>query len=268
MFTSSVIPLPEQPGPVANGLTVAAAKSEDKDEKLEIVFSLPIPAASRQDLAERVAKGEVVPAKELQTKYAASQDDVEKLTTWLKDQGFEITKVSPDRTSVYAKATVTQIEKAMQVQFVRVTREGRTYTAARNAPSLPADVGAGVARMAGFQPFRQFRKHAIRRHPLMGNRARLHAHKDANAPAPAANGPTATPNIANAPPYLVSELLKAYNANGLGLTGAGQKIAIMIDTFPDRPRPGAVLAAEQPGKDPAGDREDQRRRRCAGPAFG
>src|SRR5262249_19889757 len=45
-----------------------------------------------------------------------------------------------------------------------------------------------------------------------------------------ASGPS--PNIQNAPPYLVSEILKAYNANGLSVTGKGQTIAILIDTFP------------------------------------
>ncbi|MEI9892373.1 MAG: S53 family peptidase [Chthoniobacter sp.] len=40
------------------------------------------------------------------------------------------------------------------------------------------------------------------------------------------------PNIANKPPYLVPEILKAYHADGLGLTGAGETIAILIDTVP------------------------------------
>jgi|SRR5208282_2680149 len=39
-------------------------------------------------------------------------------------------------------------------------------------------------------------------------------------------------NIANTPPYLVQEVLKAYNADGLQVTGKGQVIAILIDTFP------------------------------------
>jgi kumamolisin len=42
-----------------------------------------------------------------------------------------------------------------------------------------------------------------------------------------------SPNIANNPPYLVPEILKAYNADSLGGTGANQSIAILIDTFPD-----------------------------------
>jgi kumamolisin len=34
------------------------------------------------------------------------------------------------------------------------------------------------------------------------------------------------------PPYKISEIAKAYNADGLSVNGNGQKIAIVIDTFP------------------------------------
>src|SRR5262249_35807972 len=47
-----------------------------------------------------------------------------------------------------------------------------------------------------------------------------------------ARGAGPSPNIQNTPPYLVSEILKAYNADGLSVTGKGQTIAILIDTFP------------------------------------
>ena len=53
---------------------------------------------------------------------------------------------------------------------------------------------------------------------------------DGNRMAALPAGPS--PNIANAPPYLVAEILKAYGANGLGVTGKGETIAILIDTFP------------------------------------
>ena len=43
----------------------------------------------------------------------------------------------------------------------------------------------------------------------------------------------ASPAAQNAPPYLVGEILKAYNADRLNVTGAGQTIAILIDTFPE-----------------------------------
>jgi len=105
---------------------------------------------------------------------------------------------------------------------VRVTKNGVTYTAAKNAPSLPADVGKGVHAIIGLQPFRQAHKNSRRYVGANGNRAALDVE---NAAAP-------TTNIQNAPPYLVAEILKAYGASGLTVTGAGQTIAILIDTFP------------------------------------
>jgi kumamolisin len=60
--------------------------------------------------------------------------------------------------------------------------------------------------------------------PKRANHSSLSAH--------AATTTAPGPNVANAPPYLVSEVLKAYNADALGVTGKGQTIAILIDTFP------------------------------------
>ena len=157
--------------------------------------------------------------------YGAKKADADALTAWLESQGFEINSVSGDNTSVYASAPVSQIEQSLQVQMVRVSRDGFTYTAARNAPSLPATVGAPVQAIGGLQPFWQAHKHSRRRMP-----------RNANRSTPGTTGPGApqpSPSISNSPPYLPGEVLKAYNADGLGLDGTGQTIAILIDTFPD-----------------------------------
>ncbi len=61
--------------------------------------------------------------------------------------------------SVYARATAAQIEKGLAIKMVRVTKEGPTYAATQNAPSLPADVGKNVHAIIGFQPFRHAYKH-------------------------------------------------------------------------------------------------------------
>ena len=150
--------------------------------------------------------------------------DADALTAWLKTQGFEIESVSADNTSIYASAPAAQIEQSLQVQMVRVNRDGFTYTAARNAPSLPVPVGAAVQAIGGLQPFQQAHKHSRRRLPRNSNRSAL------GVTGPGAPEPSA--NISNSPPYLPSEILKAYNADGLGLDGTGQTIAILIDTFP------------------------------------
>ena len=155
----------------------------------------------------------------------------------MEGQGFKIQQTSHDGTSVYAQASVVQIAKSLAVNMVRVTKDGLTYTAASNAPSLPADVGRGVHAIIGLQPFRKANKHSRMIAPKHGNRSSLGEDEEeggdegARGLSPHAAG-APSPNIANAPPYLVQEVLRAYNADGLNVTGQGQTIAILIDTFP------------------------------------
>ena len=219
VFADSITPLPDQQGLTPTGLMINAAKVVDKSQKMDLLFSLSMDPATQKDLEDKVAAGQVVTPAELRTKYVPDQKDIDALVTWLKAQGYEDTRVSPNGTSVYTRATVPLIESSLQVNMVSVTKNGLTYTAAKNAPSLPADVGKSVHAIIGLQPFRHPNKH--RKAPVPPTVKRpattLTAQAVVNAP--------------NQPPYLVSEILKAYNADGLGLTGAGQTIAILIDSF-------------------------------------
>ena len=103
IFSDSVTPIPVEAGLTPNGLMVHAAEASRGKEKMDVLFSLAIPPEAQQSLEDKVARGEVVPAKELQSVYTPVQSDVDTLTKWLKEQGFEITQISPDRTSVYAR---------------------------------------------------------------------------------------------------------------------------------------------------------------------
>ena len=223
VFHDSVVPIPVESGPAPHGLMVQPAAAEHQDQRMTLHFSLALPSEVEADLEEKVARGETISADAL-SEYGAKKADADSLTAWLKTNGFEIEGVSTDNTSIYASAPVAQIEKSLQVQMVRVNREGFTYTAARNAPSLPVSVGEAVQAIGGLQPFRQAHKHSKRRPPRNSNRSAL------GAAGHAAPGPS--PSISNSPPYLPSEILKAYNADGLKLNGSGQTIAILIDTFP------------------------------------
>jgi kumamolisin len=223
VFQDSVTPLP-QSGLTPRGLMVNAMQPNLAAEPMKVLFSFAMPENAQSELEQRVAKGEVVPFADLKDKYAPNASDVQSLVAWLKGQGFEILQVAPDNTGVYAQATVNQIAQSLEVKMVRVTKDGLTYTAAQNAPSLPTDVGKSVHAIIGLQPFRQAHKHFRKRLPKRGNHASPSPHT-ATTTAP-------TPNINNAPPYLVNEVLKAYNADALGVTGKGQTIAILIDTVP------------------------------------
>jgi kumamolisin len=246
VFADSVTPLPEQ-GLTTHGLMVNAAKPEHRNEKMKLLFSVAIPADSQADLEDRVARGEVVPIDELNKKYVGDATDIKGLVAWLKGQGYKVTHVTPDNTGVYAEASVDKIAKSLAVNMVRVTKDGLTFTAAQNAPSMPADVAKSVHAIVGLQPFRRAHKHFRMCAPKSGNRmdvtggptkkpaaknsARRKGAKKRVARADGAIG-VPSPNIKNAPPYLVSEMLKAYNADGLTVSGKGQTIAILIDTVP------------------------------------
>lgn len=209
VFQDSVTPLPALPGTTPEGLMVAAMTPERPDETLNIHFSLNVAADIQAQLEAKVAKGEVVPPEELDKLYTAKPADTQALVTWLKANGYEITDTSRD--GIYARAKASQIAKSLQVNMVPVTKNGITYTSAQNAPSLPVEVANAVRSINGLQPYRQANKHLLKIMPAEGNRA-----------IPEAAGGV-TPNIANAPPYLVSEILHAYNANGLGVTGRGRR---------------------------------------------
>jgi kumamolisin len=148
VFTDSVIELPMQLGPTANGLLVNTAKPENKKEQMDLLFSLQIP--SKAELEQRVAAGETVSAQDLATKYTPKASDIDALKTWLTKQGFKVTGQSQYGTSVYANADVAQIEQSLNVNMVRVTKNGITYTAAQNAPSVAYPVVPGWSICSGW----------------------------------------------------------------------------------------------------------------------
>ena len=224
LFHDSVIELPDQAGHTAGGLAVQAAQPQYLQDKMTLHFALAAPAGTQAQLEQLVASGRVVAPAELNTKYGVSAADLQALTAWLRDAGYEIVQVAPDRTSVFARASVADIAKSLDVNMVRVTKGGISYTAAQNAPSLPQDISQSVHAIIGLQPYRQAHKHSKKCLPSGGNRLGLAG--------PQAKPAGPTPNIANAPPYLVSEVLKAYSADNLGVSGKGQTIAILIDSFP------------------------------------
>lgn len=219
LFHDSVLELPPQPGLTATGFNVHAADAQHHDEVMQVHFSLSPDAHANEGLEARVAKGETVPAEELDTRYGVTRDQVQPLLAWLKEQSFRVDSVSKDNTSVYASAKGSDVARALQVELVRVTHDGITYTSARNAPSLPDNVAANVRAIGGLQPHRQARKHS-RRYPAVP-RPPMGAVAETNAHATAVPG------------YRPAQIMKAYGADGLHLTGQGQTIAIVIDAPPN-----------------------------------
>jgi kumamolisin len=251
VFAKSVVPLPPQ-----KGFRVNALKPADKAHVLDLQFALE--TRNSAELDKRVAAGEIISAEEMKAKYSADEAEYNKLLTWLKENGFEVVRSSSDHTSIYAKATVEQIEAKLNVKMARVTVGGVTYDAASSPPSLPANISARVLGINGLQPFVRAHKNFIKA-PLrtllksgnFSNFGETVATSPAMSPAqspfasasPAESAaeespsespsPALVPAISNRPPYLVGEILNAYNGSALGVTGKGETIAILIDTAPE-----------------------------------
>jgi kumamolisin len=224
IFHDSVTELPDEPGVTPAGMKVNLMRQEDESEEMTLSFSLAIPKEAHDRLEALVARGEVITPSHLYSDYAVEPSKAQPLIDWLKVQGFTIEGVSEDRTSVFARGSVAQIKQSLEVKMIRVVKNGITYIAAQNAPSLPDDIAGSVHAIVGLQPFRQAHRHSRRVLPKFRTEQSF-SDLSGGAAQPA-------PSIANRPPYLVQEVLKAYNADGLPLTGKGQEIAILIDTFP------------------------------------
>ena len=211
-FSDSVIALTGEGGSARSDLALEATGPEDATEKMMVSFSLAIDPAAQNELERLIAEGIRVSPEDLNTKYAVPEAELKPLLAWLNAQGFEVTRVSTDRRSVYAKASVEQIERSLGVHMVRVTRDGVTHIAAKDAPSLPADIAARVFAIGGLQPFLKANKHS-------------------------ASVPTREPGAKFAGPYGPLDLLQAYDMliAGTGTpvgTGKNQVIAILIDYIP------------------------------------
>jgi kumamolisin len=219
VFHDSIKPLPQQEGITPEGFMVNAMTPDRPDETLEVHFALSTDANVQKKLEDMIVAGKQATPEEIDKLYNASPADKDSLLSWLKANGYQVTQTSRD--GIYARAKASQISKSLEVNMVPVTKDGVTYTSAQNAPSLPVEVANAVSNINGLQPQQQANKHLRRYSPADGGNA-----------AAATAGAAVAPQIANAPPYLVSEILHAYSASGLGVTGKGQTIAILIDTFP------------------------------------
>jgi kumamolisin len=158
------------------------------------------------ELEQRIANREILSLDEMSAKYFPAIAEIERVRSWLVAQGFEVLPAAPHELSVFARWTITQLQQVFGVTFARVQFAGEEHTSALSAPSLPLDIAGPVLSINGLQPHL---------HPFV--------HFIGNAIGPGKS-------ISNSPPYLVPEIAKAYDAT-LG-NGMGQKIGIVIDTFP------------------------------------
>lgn len=183
--------------------------SAESDAVME--FGVALKMRNFAELQARVASGEIISAQEMAAKYDPLETDYLKVASWLTSQGFKITRQDEHHMGIFASGKVSQIQKALQVNFARVTFEGSEYTSAITSPTVADTVSSLLVGINGLQPHIRAHKHLVQPQQIHPN----------------ASGGTAS--------YIPSQIAQAYNVNGLygaNIYGAGQSIAIVIDTFP------------------------------------
>jgi kumamolisin len=207
-FSESIVGLPSATNQKAAAAVLRSELTQAESEAT-IEFSVALRTRDFAALKERIAKNEIISPDEMAAKYFPAESDYIEIVAWLTKRGISVKPAGQYRLSIFASGTVAQIEHIFGTKFGRVNMAGSEYTSALTAPSLPVEIGASVLGINGLQP------HLHPRHHFM---------------VPPSLAPQKLIN--NRPPYTVPEIAKAYNANGLPTNGSGQKIGIVIDTFP------------------------------------
>ena len=165
-----------------------------------------------EDLERRVAAGETISRAEMAANYLPDEQSYQKVANWLTAQGLTVTSTAgTTHLMVTATGATTQLQQIFQTHFARVTFRGEEYTSVVAMPTLPADIEEEVRAVHGLQPYLHPHKKIIRRQPQITTDAASYIE----------------------PPYLVGNIANAYGISSSGLTGAGQTIAIVIDTVPN-----------------------------------
>ena len=159
------------------------------------------------DLQRRVAAREKLSAQEMADKYQPTATDYAAVVAWLRSVGIQVVRQDGGHLAVFARAPISLLETALGITFARISFDGSDSAGAITDPQVPAAIAPLLVGINGLQPAFHKRKHLI-----VGN--------------------TLT---SASPPYTPGQIAQAYNASGLygaGVTGVGQAVAIIIDTFP------------------------------------
>lgn len=215
VFDNSIRAVPEESATstslVATAVTRRTAVITRRELKAEELaapmdFAVSLTMRNYAELEARIGRGEVISPAEMAAKYDPAVEDYNKVADWIQSQGMTITHESTHHLAVFAEGTVSQVKAAFAVDFARVTGvDGVEYSSAITAPSVPAEVASGILGINGLQPHIRMHRNMVR--------------------------PQATSSLP-VDGYLTAAVVQAYNANASGLTGAGQTIAIVIDTEP------------------------------------
>ena len=202
------VSLPQSVGTIRADVAATRRALNAKDLASPLNFSVALQMRDFAGLQARVARGETFSRTELEQRYLPLRSDYEAVKAWALSQGLTLRGEDDSRLNVFLRGSVSQVQSSLQVSMVKVTSEGMDYPAADSEPSLPVSIAGVVVGVNGLHPYHHLHRH-IKKRPRV---------------TPAATSTSVT--------YTVPQILSIYDATNLGVTGANQTIAILIDATP------------------------------------
>jgi subtilase family serine protease len=138
-------------------------------------------------------------------RFGMAQSDIDKVQTWLQQQGFSIDSVARGRTMVRFSGTVGQVNQAFQTEMHYFTTGGQKHYAPSTLLSVPAAIAPTVAAVSNLSDFRPRPMHISPRRAFTSSQSG---------------------NVFFAP----GDIAMTYDINPLysaGVNGTGQSIAIV-----------------------------------------
>ena len=149
-------------------------------------------------------------------RFGTSADDINKITQWLQQQGFQVTGVARARNVISFSGTAGQIAAAFGAEIHRYQINGQTYFANATEPSIPDALGSVVLGIRGLHNFRM--------KPLLKPRSTSGAPADL----PAYTSPTSNNHYTSPDDFAtIYDLKPLYTA---GIDGSGQKLVVAGQT--------------------------------------
>jgi subtilase family serine protease len=136
----------------------------DPQFKLSYVTLLTSPSASQQRALDKLLADQQDPAspnyhkwltpEQYGERFGLSQNDLNKITAWLKAQGITVLSVAPGRNSIIVSGTAAQFEGAFQTEIHRYNVDGESHIANTTPLKIPAALSGIVTVVRGLHNFR------------------------------------------------------------------------------------------------------------------
>jgi subtilase family serine protease len=135
----------------------------DPQSKFGYVTLLTSPSVSQQKALDKLMAEQQDPSSpnyrkwltpaQYADRFGLSQSDIDKITTWLKAQGFTVISVGGGRNSIIFSGTAIEIEAAFQTQIHRYNIGGEEHFANATAVKIPAAWSGVVTGVRGLNSF-------------------------------------------------------------------------------------------------------------------